>query len=177
MSSSLFTTTNALIGAGALAVAAVGGSVLYTSIKKPPPDEKAAMAAAAFAQADADAANAEEASTETSGEAALAEAAEPESSCPEGMAGIAAKQGGVEACGTGRPPVVAPNPLDGIWEVDSPGNPKIDALTIFMHSQYGILHRGDPNQPSPAHGVWRLKDEGSYSGSAFAVRLSHCDVA
>ena len=92
--------------------------------------------------------------------------------CPDDMLGIAARQGGVERCGTGRPPPTAPHPLDGIWDVESPGNPKVDALTILMHSNYGILHRGDPNKPSPAAGAWRLAGEGGYRRDGFAVGLS-----
>lgn len=171
MSSVFFTTNNLLIGAGALAVAAVGGGILYISIKKPPPDERAILADAAFAQADADAKLAEETTGKLAGEGGFTEAASSNSLCPEDLTATASNAGWLDVCGTGRPPVLAVNPLDGIWEVDAPGNPKIDALTIFMHGNYGILHRGDSNKPSPAHGVWRLKDQELYHGRGFAVRL------
>lgn len=164
MSSGLFSKSNVLIGAGAILTAGiVGGVVLFNSMRTPAPDEKAAVAAAAFAQADEAAKNADGASTKTT---------EPGSLCPEDMKGIAAKQGGVEACGTGRPPVVKPNPLDGIWEVKSPGNPKVAAMTIFMHSGYGILHRTNPNHPSPAHAVWRMKGANRYGRNSFSLSLS-----
>lgn len=91
--------------------------------------------------------------------------------CPEEMLEIAASRGGVDACGTGRPPTYPFNPLDGIWDIASPGNPKVAAMTVFMHSSYGILHRGDPNKPSPAHGVARLAGEQGYRQSGFALRL------
>lgn len=171
MSSGLFTTSNLLIGAGALATAAAASGVLYTSIRKPAPDEKAAVAAAAFAQADEAAKNTDGASAENAGSATATEKSELESLCPEDMAGIAEKQGGLEACGTGRPPPVT-NPLDGVWEVDSPGNPKIDGLIVYVNNQYGILHRGDPNQPSPAHGVWRLKGDANYRSNIFSVPIT-----
>ncbi len=167
MSSGLFTTSNLLIGAGALAVAAVGGGVLYTSIKKPLPDEKAILADAAFAKVDADSKNADG----VSGEDALAEIAARNSKCPEDLAEIAANQGWFEVCGTGRPPAAA-NLLDGVWEVDSPGNPKIDDLIIYINNQYGLLHRGDPNQPSPARGVWRLKDAAQFASTTFSVPIT-----
>ena len=175
MSSVLFTTNNLLVGAGALAVAAVGGSVLYTSIKKPPPDERAILADAAFAQADADAnaSNTDNASGETPGEmpgeGSATEIAASNPLCPEDLVEKARNEGWIEACGTGRPPAIPLNPFDGVWDVSSPGNPKIDSLIIYMHSRYGPLHRGDPNQPSPAHGVWRLLNVADFAPTTFSI--------
>lgn len=95
--------------------------------------------------------------------------------CPEQMQEIAASRGGIEACGTGRPPAYAFNPLDGIWDIASPGNPKVAAMTVFMHSHYGILHREDPNKPSPALAVARLQGEQGYRQTGAAIVLSSED--
>ena len=159
MSSGLFSTSHVLIGAGTLITAGiVGGVLLSNSQRTPAPNEKAAVAEAA------------EAAFARTDEAAKTGA---NSLCPEDMVGIAASQGGVDVCGTGRPPALSTAlPLNGIWEVESPGNPKVAALTVFVNHQYGILHRTDPNAPSTAHGVWQLKGEAGYGQNHFSVTLS-----
>lgn len=74
--------------------------------------------------------------------------------CPEQMIPVAEAQGGVEACGGRRPPEGSIHFLDGIWDVDSQGFDQVVALTVYVTMSHGILHRYDPNKPSPVHAAW-----------------------
>lgn len=96
--------------------------------------------------------------------------------CPEGVKDWQAAVDYPDSCGRDRPPPsLEPRPIDGVWEVYSPGNPKVAALTIFINTHEGALHREDPNRQSPAQGVWQLNGWANYSDTVFSLPLNIAD--
>lgn len=95
--------------------------------------------------------------------------------CPDFMLQVGERLGPLDACGTGRPAPGSAHFLDGIWEIKSPGNGKIASLTIFTNFSYGVLHRSDPNQPSPTVGAWRLEGDTGFRRDTFAFRPNLAD--
>lgn len=93
--------------------------------------------------------------------------------CPEDAQWIDLAQLFPEQCGLDRPPPSygAEHRLDGVWEVFSPGDQPYDHLKIYVHMKEGILHRVDPNQPSPAVAVVRYKGFDQYAPGGGAIIL------
>eukprot|EP00752_Nemacystus_decipiens_P019324 g17380.t1 len=63
--------------------------------------------------------------------------------CPQAMHAVAERQGGLEACGTGRPdPARAPHALDGIWDV-TPGASEDEAIIAYIREHQSAAFAAD----------------------------------
>lgn len=92
--------------------------------------------------------------------------------CTETMLAIAERQGEANDCGLSRPPARLKHFLNGIWEIESVGNPEVRALTIYVDFSNGVLQRDDPNKPAPASANWWFAGEPRNRDGLSAFRLT-----
>lgn len=96
------------------------------------------------------------------------------SACPEDAQWMGAAQVYPDYCGRDRPPPIhfERHWLDGVWDVYTPGDQPVDQMKIYVHMKGGILHRVDPNAPSPASAVVRYRGNAEYNQGGYAIILN-----